>query len=68
MAVYSHIRVESYDPYRLATKLEYKKKGSTVAYIPYFTSSMGGISELKGDVYYTKPKKQKNIEFIKYIE
>ena len=68
MAVYSHIRVESYDPYGLATKLEYKKKGSTVAYIPYFTSSMGGISELKGDVYYTKPKKQKNIEFITYQE
>ena len=44
--------------------IEYMEKGSTVAYIPYFSFEFRGISESKGDVYYVKPKKQKKVGFV----
>lgn len=44
--------------------IEYMEKGSTVAYIPYFSFEFRGISETKGDVYYVKSKKQKKVGFV----
>ena len=44
--------------------IEYMEKGSTVAYIPYFSFEFRGISESKGDVYYVKSKKQKKVGFV----